>query len=318
MPDRLITYSELSSLFMCPKNHNFNYIQGLQPKRRRIPLDEGSAAHTAMQVYYDGGTVPQAIAGFDKIYDDHVAAMQKHGYADYLPESVQKFLRTRALVTVYLETVGPQDRKKYTFDYVEREFQVPIIDPEGKEVPGVKFAGKLDGIWRERTGRKLLMVVEHKFLASFDENSNTLMLDPQVTLYALAAKIAFGVEIPITLYNVCRKPQNKKSGKESDDEFFYRVLEAIKDPKTKRDYFKRVPITRGPQDFKIARELLYYGSQIITGKMPLPYLYRNVGDHCLWKCAFRPPCGDEGNQRLIDGLYEKKPKRHPELEAEEA
>lgn len=310
---RLITNSEIASLFRCPKNHEFSFVQRLQPKRKRIYFDEGTAAHNAMQVIYSGGTIQAAIDAFDKVYDHHIVGLEK--YPEDKEKAITKFLGTRALVTVYLEKVAPVDMKNYDTKYVEKEFSVPIIDPDGKPMPDVMFAGKMDGIWTERTGHKASMVVEHKFYSSFNENENTLYLDQQVTLYALAAALAFGITVPVTLYNVARKPRNERQKDETHDEFFYRIYENISEEPKK--YFSRVPVTRGPNHFRVAQEILYNAAMVITGKKPLPYIYRNVGDHCLWLCPFKVPCLDP-DPRFIEQFFEKKPKLHPELDMVEA
>ena len=314
MSIRLITNSEVKSLFMCPKNHDLGYVRGLEPKRRKIYFDEGTAGHAALQSFYSGGTLEEAIGKFDEIYDNHMKSIAQ--YPEDHSKSIMKFMRVRALVTAYLQNVAQEDMKKYDTSHVEEEFVVPILDPSGKPMEGVAFAGKLDGIWTEREGNKVSMVVEHKFYSGFNETDNVMYLDQQVTLYALAAAIKFGVKVPVTVYNVCVKPRNERTQKETQEEFFYRILELVSDKKNKNTYFKRIPVTRGPQHFRLAHEILYNAALIITGQKKVPYLYRNVGDHCLWLCPFKPICIEE-DPRTLEQLYKKKDKRHPELEVKE-
>lgn len=311
---RLITNSEIKSLFMCPRNHHLGFTRGLQPKRKKIYFDEGTAGHSAFERFYSGGTVEQSIAEFDKVYDSYMQSIS--GFPEDHEKSIVKFLRLRALVVAYLETVGPEDMKKYDTSHVEEEFVVPILDMEGNAIPDVMLAGKLDGIWTEREGYKVSMVAEHKFLSSFSETDNTLYLDQQVTIYALASAIKFGIKVPVTLYNVCVKPRNEKQKSETPDEFFYRIYELVSDPENRSNYFKRIPVTRGPQHFRIAHEIVYNAALIITGKKPLPYLNRNFGDHCLWLCPFKSICLEE-DPRVLEQMFEKKPKAHPELETKE-
>jgi hypothetical protein len=309
---RIITNSEIKSLFMCPKSHDFGYVRRLTPKRRKIYLDEGTAAHASLQTIYGGGTAEASMAAFDKIYDEHVERLEP--YPQEKEKAICKFLATRAVVEAYLETVAKKDMKAYDTSHVEEEFAVPILDREGNALPDVMYAGKLDGIWTEKTGYKVSMVVEHKFLSGFSETDNTLMLDQQLTLYSLAAALKFGIKIPVVLYNVTRKPKNEKKDKESYDDFYYRIYQSIIEKPG--SYFFRMPITRGPQHFRLAHEILYNAALIITGKTPLPYIHRNIGDHCLWLCSFRPPCIDE-NPRMIEELYTKKEKLHSELSIKE-
>lgn len=311
---RLISNSEIASLFRCPRNHELSFTRRLQPKKRKIYFDEGTAGHSAFQAFYSGKSVEESVAEFDKIYESHMESIA--AYPEDHDKAIVKFLRLRALIVAYLEKVGKEDMKAYNTAHVEEEFVVPILDMEGNPLPDVMFAGKLDGIWTERTGNKVSMVVEHKFYSSFNETDNVMYLDQQVTLYALAAAIKFGVKVPVTLYNVCVKPRNEKTKTETPDEFFYRIYELTSDPKNRDTYFHRMPVTRGPQHFRIAHEILYNAALIITGKKPMPYLYRNVGDHCLWLCPFKQICLEE-DPRVLDQMYEKKAKLHPELETKE-
>lgn len=312
---RLITNSEIKALFMCPRNHHLGFTRGLTPKRKKIYFDEGAAGHSAFQAFYSGKSIEEAIGEFDKIYDGHMKSIS--AYPEDHDKAVTKFLRLRAMIVAYLEKVGKKDMEAYDTSHVEEEFVVPIIDLNGNPMPDVMFAGKLDGIWTEREGNKVSMLVEHKFYSSFNETDNVMYLDQQVTLYALAAAIKFGVKVPVTLYNVCTKPKNERTKSETPDEFFYRIYELASDPKNAGNYFKRVPVTRGPQHFRVAREILYNAALVITGQKPLPYLYRNVGDHCLWLCPFKQICIEE-DPRVLEQMYEPKKKLHPELETVEA
>lgn len=312
MSVRVITNSELSALFSCPKKHQFSYERLLRPKKRITALDEGSAGHNALEAFYKGASIEDAIKEFDKVYDAHVEAMRMAAYDEH--ESIERFLRVRAALLCYLQRVGMKDKEKYRFDHVEQEFRVPIFDPDGKEVPGVIFAGKIDGLWTPlESGQK--MVVEHKFLSAFEETRNNLTIDMQVTLYALAARTSFGVEVPITLYNVVRKPRYKMDRKEKPDDFFWRAFQKM-DDKWESNCLRAV-VTRSPEDFKRAREMLYGGAMILSGRSPLPYIWRNVGMHCNFLCSYRELCKDENNQALAESLYVRKEKRHMELGVKE-
>jgi hypothetical protein len=313
MSDRIVTYSELSCLFSCPRRHQFQYTRRLVPKRTKIYLDESIGAHHALENFYGGGSVETAIGEFDKIYDAHIAELESTNVNP--ADAIERFLRVRALLVMYFEINGQKDRENYTFDHVEEEFLVPVYDLNGRPLEGVKFGGKMDGIWSGRTGRKIRQVVEHKFLSQFSDTNNTLMLDLQVTLYALAARTMFGVEVPVTLYNVSRKPQNEMREKESPEDFFNRVIDMIR--KKPDSYFSRTPVTRGASDFAEAARLLYHGAMILTGRTPLPYIYRNVGMMCTMLCSYREPCLHE-TPRMIEDLYQVKKKLHPEISFEEA
>jgi len=311
---RLVTYSELQSLFHCPHQHHLNYGRRLTSIRKSPALDEGTAGHAAFDAYYKGATVEKALVPFRDVTANHVKHVVEAG--GDAGEMEDRFMRVEALLMAYFQQHGLKDRHVYDFEKVENEFSVPIEDPNGKVVPGVLFAGKLDGVWREKRGRKVRMVVEHKFYASFDPEDHLLHQDLQLTLYALAARLAFKVEVPITLYNVCRKPKNEREEGESMEDFKSRIYQMILEKPGK--YFFRLPITRGPQHFDLAREYLYHGAMVILGKTPLPFIYRNFGDHCKFRCSFQKICMDDSNERLVKAFYTVRPKRHQELTTEES
>ncbi len=302
---RLITYSELRTLFQCPKQHDFRYNRGLRPRRKSTALGESSKAHDAVEIFYKGGTPEEAIKVFDDVDDETLL--------DSRPEAQQKFMRMKALLTAYFQTRGKWDRDQYEFTHVEKEFNIPI-DFEGiGAVEGVNFAGKIDGIWKSKD-RNLLQVVEHKFLAQFSENRNTLMMDLQVSLYAVAAREVFGVKVPVTLYNVVKKPAHRLKQGESLDEFYERVLgEVLKAPDK---YFLRLPVTRGKKDFDEAKKVLVHGARILSGETPLPFTYRNVGMSCTMGCSYLDICMDE-SPGLVDHLFEVTKDRHQELQQED-
>lgn len=298
---RLITYSELRTLFQCPMQHNFRYVRGLRPKKKSTALGESSKAHDAVEIFYKGGTPEEAIKVFDDVDSDVLL--------DSRPEAQQKFMRMKALLTVYFETRGSWDRDEFTFKHVEEEFNIPIDFPGIGKVDGVRFAGKIDGIWKSK-GRNLLQVVEHKFLAQFSETRNTLMMDLQVSLYAVAAKEVFGVNVPITLYNVVKKPAHRLKHNETLEDFYERVLGEVRKDTAK--YFIRLPVTRGKREFEEAKRVLVHGARILSGETPLPYVYRNVGMMCTMGCSYLDICMDE-SPGLVDHLFDVTEDRHQEL-----
>ncbi len=302
---RLITFSEISTLFRCPKSWEFRYDRGLRPRRKSTALGESGMAHESFELFYKGASPEEALKLFDDVDSDKLNESSV--------EAQQRFLRMKALLSVYFNTRGARDRQMYDFEHVEVEFSIPLTLPGICDIPDVNFAGKIDGIWKDKkTG--VLQVVEHKFLAQFSESRNTLLMDLQVSLYAIAAREVFGVVVPLTLYNVCRKPMHRMKKTETSDEYYQRVLgEVSKDPEK---YFVRIPVVRGSKDFSEAFQLLKYAAEMLRKDKPFPYLYRNVGLHCTMMCSYLDICMDE-SPGLIDHLFEVADKRHQELNQSE-
>jgi len=307
----IITHSEISTLFRCPKAHYFQYIRGLRPKRPVEFLTESIAGHDALECFYKTGDVGEAMKSYDAAFDD---ARDKLG-DDFGRLHETRFQRMRALVIAYFDTFESKDKTEWEFEEVEYEFELPVRHPDNPEVvlEDARFCGKIDGIWRQKTGRRLRHIVEHKFLSQFDPNRNSLSIDQQVSLYSLAAIERFGVDTPVILYNVSKKPVNQMKQTEDPHEFFHRVRSSILEKPEK--YFHRIPLYRDPSWIQEARKILWVGANMIKNGEP-QYKFRNVGLHCTQLCRFGELCYDE-NPIMIDALFEKKPKLHGELNISE-
>lgn len=308
---RVVTHSEISSLFRCPRSHELSYIRRLTPKRPVEFLTESIACHDALEIFYGGGAVEDALRRYDQIFDD---AKEKLGQ-DYRDTHEVRFQRMRALIVAYFDHYGEEDRRNWDFEEVEYEFELPIVNPANphEELSGVKFCGKIDGIWREKEGRRIQHLVEHKFLSQFDVDRNTLSIDQQVSLYSLAAFMTFGIGYPITLYNVSKKPVNKMKANEEPQEFYERVLKSISEKPEK--YFHRTRLCRSPRILNHARELLWVGANMIVNGEPR-YKYRNVGMHCTYLCRFIDICmGD--NPVMEEAMFDVRRKTHQELAVKE-
>ena len=64
---------------------------------------------------------------------------------------------------------GKRDREMFDFEHVEAEFSIPLVIPGICDIPDVNFAGKIDGIWRDKKTGVLEVVVESSFRVSQTE-----------------------------------------------------------------------------------------------------------------------------------------------------
>lgn len=309
---RIVTHSEISTLFRCPRAHELSYIKMLTTRRPVEYLTESSACHDALEVFYKGGPVEEALARYDEIFD---VARAKLGDG-FLRAHEIRFLRMRALVLAYFDHYACNDARDWEFEETEFEFSLPVRNPDNLDeiLPDVTFCGKMDGIWRQRSGRRIRHLVEHKFLGQFNPDKNTLSIDQQVSLYSLAAMETLGLSHPVILYNVAKKPTNVMRETEEPMDFLHRVHKSILQKPEK--FFHRLPLYRDHGWIAEARRILWVGANMIVNGEPR-YKFRNVGLHCNQLCRFLDICYDE-NPSTVNFLYEKKRKAHSELKISEA
>jgi hypothetical protein len=178
-----------------------------------------------------------------------------------------ELVKASALLAGYTARWGDEG---YDTIAVEREFNVPLVNPEsGRESRTYRIGGKVDVIARKE-GRAV--VVEHKTTskdigAGSDYWRRVSATDPQVSTYLSGARAA-GFEVESCVYDVVRKPALKplratpvesrrytKKGildvrqreqDETPDEYYARIIEDIAEKPEK--YFARGPLVRLEHD----------------------------------------------------------------------
>jgi hypothetical protein len=200
--------------------------QNLEPIEPRQALEFGTAFHSALEVYYDPAFWHgdrDTVKALSQARMREVTFAQKRaarGAAEVLPDNLVEDFAWR-------EKFGP-GMLNYFFDwakmndnltpvYVEIEFEVPIIVPDGIRLPNERFfrdrptghlyfdgqpvvyQGRIDMIARDSIGR--LWIVDHKTAARLDEWIEWLELDEQMTSYAWAIKQQLGIDIYGVLYS---------------------------------------------------------------------------------------------------------------------
>ena len=113
--DRIITTSEISTLFMCPRKHELQYVRRLVPRRRVIFLDESIAAHHAMEQFYKGASLEKSIGAFDRVYDGHINALVRQGH---------KVLDAAQAINPLLESLVIQHRSQQSRSFRRVEFVI--------------------------------------------------------------------------------------------------------------------------------------------------------------------------------------------------
>jgi hypothetical protein len=292
-----VTHSELACYCSCPQKWEFQYRMKLSPKRPDIKLEVGIAGHAALEVFYTTQDVKKARRAFGEVWKG------RHDRSAY-PEDDAKFAAVAAALEVYFTTVGKADLKAYKIVYTERQFSVELS-------PGLVFDGRIDGLW---VGRRTSMLVDHKFLRSWDMDINVLPLDHQVSRYIMAARREFKLpRLSTVIYNVVVKPANKIKAGETIDQYMARISALVAADPTK--YFKRSIVHRSEDDLLTAMaETERVGRMLLSEDPPL---WRNVSDRCSWGCPFKDVCMSK-DQATIDEMFRVRKKRHEELDEPEA
>lgn len=316
-----ITYSELSAMHECRRRHHFAYERLLKPKITPSKLAVGSAGHLALETFFTDGNPDAALEAFDNYINDDLERVKKPNRN--LIKTETEAASVRAALQLYLGSQGLEDYKRYEFIELEKKFKIPIVNPDSRrKLPKAFYSGKIDAVVRDRQLNGALAVMEHKFLAAFDDNINILAIDMQITMYAYAVGRLLGEFPAMVVYNVLQKPRYKRTETkiENSDEKILEDLQSYSErvysliQKKPESYLKHATVTRNASDYRIIEEELYHAARERRKKNP--YHWRNVGPHCSWKCAFKEICFHEDEQ-LMEEMYETKSSTHEELNDEE-
>lgn len=296
------SYSQFSTFGQCPRKSQLG--KRYEPKVTAAALAEGDVFHLCLGKMYAQGKADAGWQVFEVTRDNYLSEAKAHGLAaDQFEKLEVKFSNLRAMLQAYADYVLPKDLQHYEVLAVEKEFQVEIKE-------GVLLRGFIDGVWKDRKNG-VRFIVEHKYKSGHEDD--LMPMDLQVSLYTLALLPEMG-HLP-TLYNVALKPANRRGKNESAQDFAQRVAQAVKDDTaqfrwTPGEYdskrFLRRTYSRGKAELSAALQQVRSQDRImqLIEKEP-EMVWRNVGDHCLWMCPFKPICIDE-DPLVIEKFYERK------------
>ena len=187
---RLITNSVVNCFRSCPKKHFYRNVQLRRPETDSEALNIGTYVHRELEAFWTGQAI---VLGSILPLEDP--------YAHY---------KCVAMVEGYRERY-PRDQWDFEVLDVEKQFQVPLINPEtGHKSQTWVLGGKIDAVIR-KDGK--LYIVEHKTSASDIEQGSEywqkLRLDAQIATYMAAAEIIYGEKCHGCLYDVLGKPRSK-------------------------------------------------------------------------------------------------------------
>lgn len=185
----------LRSFRTCPKLYEIQYIRDLSPKAKKPDLVFGTHLHAALAAY-DAAIV--AGATHDEAQEDMVVEINTMLVAEPIPEHKIKTTENLLRACVwYTEHFKDDPLKTHVLSNGKPALELSFKVPTGIHSPsGIEYylCGHLDKIveWNDQ-----LWVLDRKTTKSDlnDHYFSGYTPDPQVSLYSLAAKIAFDLPI---------------------------------------------------------------------------------------------------------------------------
>lgn len=202
-----ISSSGYATAMTCPRLWYFKYVLRLERTRRDGARGFGTMYHAGLAAWWssmDGGDVPWRDADEALV----LALRAIHESSTHIDTDPFDTARAEAMMTVYharnfelhFESVEPGKSG------VEEAFDIELLDPEGRAVPGWRVVGKKDAFKRFLDGVK---VVEHKQTSQEIHGTSDywtrLRIDTQVSIYIDAGQ-RLGHNVDAALYDASRRP----------------------------------------------------------------------------------------------------------------
>lgn len=198
---QLLTHSRIQSFKTCRRQHWFAYEHGIRRRLDGRALRMGSAYHAGTEALAHGKSVAEACLVVRELYE----ADKSMAFDELDWEYERTTVETIVCCYDWRWQSSPLE-----YIAIEREFNLPLVNPAGGTSRTFTLGGKIDGIVRLEDGR--LAVLERKLLgddiSADDALWRRLRIDQQITIYYLAAR-QLGYEVDCVLYEVSRKPTIK-------------------------------------------------------------------------------------------------------------
>lgn len=261
--ERRLSHTSLSTFRRCKMRYKWGYLDNYTPPAGPA-LVKGGTGHVGLGAWYP------AIANaktFNKAKDIALKAASDK-LAEYEREAENEMGDIWDDIAVILPRYFDWALENDDFQAQEIEYKFEI------ELDDFVLIGFLDGIVERNNGT--LWLLEHKFTKQV--RVKHLELDPQISLYMLAARMS-GFDIRGVFYNVVRTTLGGK---------------AVEEPVV------RLPVFRNNEGLeKIATETIYQMREMRkfheqNGK----YAYRSTTMDCSWDCGFFNAClamNDDGD-----------------------
>jgi hypothetical protein len=188
--------SKLKTFNRCPKQFEYKYVQGLEPKKKDRAPYLGNWLHKCLETYYAQGD-------------------WKIGHEEYLAlwngmfeEEREEMSKVRGKPGTPLPQVVERIMRSYLWYYRNDGWKAVLIEKEidiETPLPGVHFKGRIDLAVEDDEG--LIWMVDHKSTAKIPEANVYHAMDPQLMLYPWGAEKQYGIKLAGVVYNyISSKP----------------------------------------------------------------------------------------------------------------
>jgi hypothetical protein len=292
---QLLTTSRMRAFKTCRKLHWFQYEIGLRPIVDSHALRFGTAMHQAIETAESIGVEPALTA---------IADTAGQWPDPYTPDTLC------ALLTGYMQHYAEHPFRIEPIIH-EQPFVIPLVNPEtGSDSRTFSLAGKID-LLGTINGNGVTCLRETKTTGETpgDKYWRRLLMDPQVSLYFLAAR-QMGYDVQTIVYDVIRKPSmapglatppearkykkdgtlyaNQRATDETPVEWGARLIEDIA---SRPDfYYARREIPRLEQDLDLFKWEVWDIAKDLRQAQLSGRWYRNAGRWTCDNCAYFGPC----------------------------
>lgn len=257
-----VTASLLGAFLDCREKARL-HLQGWSTQSASLAITFGNVVHYMNQRVYDD-VRRKALAEvpgpkyFRKLSAD-VETIWKEENPRPDAKAVEHFeltmLLVEAMMPLYFKHWYRDDFHRIEWESLEMEFRVPFVvrTPQGKTFKTF-LRGKMDGLYREGTKRKLRLF-ETKTKARVEEENiaDILPFERQVNLYMVGIRKRGDTPSGV-LYNIIRRPMLRQRKSETLQQFAERIIEDVK--YNLNWYFVRMQMDVSVQDLNRGEEEL--------------------------------------------------------------
>jgi hypothetical protein len=333
-----IHVSDIGAFLQCRRAWNFssNLRQHLTTIEPYKPFYLGTCVHKFFECYYD--PMMRVVDGYDwrntALTDLFSAPNYIKEFIDFGEQLFDQYL------TWQIEDKSLLGDCNFRPLSVEQSFDVPIYTPNGGRSSTVRFAGRVDGVWRSKVDGKLYLH-EIKTTSSIDSRIGQLQFEMQPTAYMLAMREVYnepiagvvytllrkklpvepdvlkngmlsqnkGIDTTAELYVAAIKRQHPNISKDEIKSKYGEILQQLLNPPNR--FFRRVLITRSAAQLAEMHHTLYQIARDMTN--PKLTVYPNPGYFCN-NCLFQAPCIAMSNGQPIEPILTQHYTRNTRLD----